>query len=219
MAKLVTKTFLVLLVAALISVPALAQEPTSNIDYVGFAWEDGGILPSDPGDILCVSAVGTTIDPIFGVPIDASNEVTIYISGLVSTGGIDMGTFTMVGYTAGHIEVYADSPIDHDWGVFPPNAELSTFLNGTLLFEGDFTDFTLYLTDAEAGSYNGNIDGIGGTIAEACSDCAYTFGGLFGKGAGAQLPDGYHLQIDGTLEVLNSVGSTDTSWGAVKALY
>lgn len=219
MAKLLTKSLLLLLVGALLSAPALAQDPTSNIDYLGFAWEDGGILPSAVGDVLCVSAVGVTIDPIFGVPIDGSNEVTIYISGLVSTGEVDMGGFTMIGYNAGHIEVYADSPVDHDWGVFPPNAELNTFLNGTLLFEGDFTDFTLFLTDLEAGSYNGNIDGIGGTIAEACVDCAYTFGGAFGKGAGAQLPDGYHLQIDGTLEVLDSVPTVDQSWGAVKALY
>jgi hypothetical protein len=216
MNKLVT--LVLVFSCAVCAVPVMAQ-PTSNLDYVGFAWETGGVLPSNPGDVLCVSAVGTAIDPIFGVPIDANNEVTIYLSGLVSTGEIDMGSYSVIAYVAGHIEVYADSPLDHDWGVNPPNAELSTFLNGSLLFEGDFTDFTLFLTDAEAGSYQGNIDGIGGTIAEACVDCAYTFGGAFGKGAGAQLPVGYDLQIDGTLEVLDSVPNGDTSWGAVKALY
>lgn len=164
--------------------------------------------------------VADGIDPIFGIDL-FTNEVTIYISGLISTGEFtDPGTgFTVISYMAGHIQVFSDPAMDYDWGTYPPNAELSTFTNGDLLFEGDFTDFMMMLTAEGAGYYEGHIDGIGGTIADACADCAYTFGGAFTRETGAQIPDGYDLQVDGILEVLESVPAAESSWGSIKALY
>jgi hypothetical protein len=206
--------------AAVAAGPAAAQM-VALIDYVGYGWEDGGVPPSDPGDVLQIAAIADALDPVFGVDL-GTDEVTIYISGLTSTGGFVDGFtgWTIIGYVGGTIEVYSDPAKDHDWGVFPPNGTTpSTFTNGTLLFQGAFTDFTLILTAAGAGSYDGNIDGIGGTVAELCTDCAYTFGGAFTSDTGAQIPDGYHLQIDGTLEVDSAVKTTQTGWGALKALY
>ena len=63
---------------------------------------------------------------------------------------------------------------------------------------------------------------MGGTSAAICdglADCAYTFGGAFSRDVGAQIPDGYDLQIDGTLEVDSAVPTTPTSFGAVKSLF
>jgi hypothetical protein len=188
------------------------------VDYVGFGWETGGILPSNAGDVLAFTAVATQIDAIFGVDLQ-NEEVTIYVSDLQSTGQFNAGTSWLIGYTGGHIEVYADPSDDHDWGTFPPNGQLGTFTNGTLLFEGDFTSFTVQMDLAgNAGAFEGLIDGVGGTVANACTDCAYTFGGIFGD-AIAQLPDGYDLQIDGGLEVCETVPNDSESFGSIKALF
>ena len=43
--------------------------------------------------------------------------------------------------------------------------------------------------------------------------------GAFSRDVSAQIPDGYDLQIDGTLEVDASVPATPTSFGAVKSLF
>lgn len=206
--------------AACVALPAFAQ-PVALIDYVGFAWETGGVPSSDPGDVLQIAAVADQLDPVFGVNL-ATEEASVYIYGLTSTGQfVDPGTgWTIIGYSGGTIEVYEDPAMDHAWGTFPPNASVpSTFTNGTLLFQGNFTAFTLILTPAGAGSYDGTIDGVGGTVAQLCTDCAYTFGGAFTGQTGAQIPDGYHLQIDGTLEVDRAVSDESMGWGAVKALY
>jgi hypothetical protein len=157
---------------------------------------------------------------MFGVA-PSSQEVTIVIYDLVSTGEFPVGSDVFIAYTGGKIEVYEDAILDHDWGTFPPNPELSTFTNGSLLFEGNFTDFGLQLTASGIGVYEGTIDGVGGTSAAICdglSDCAYTFGGAFQREI-AQVPDGYDLQIDGTLEVDSAVPTTVSSFGAVKSLF
>ncbi len=209
-------------VLSLVAAPAMAQT-VLLMDYSGFGWETGGIPHSVAGDVLSISAVAVALDPLFGVDLGVS-EVTIYITGLVSGGETfdPVSGFTFIGYTGGTIEVYDDPSKDHDWGVLPPNTQLSTFTNGALLLQGNFTDFTLVLNSAGAGSYQGNIDGVGGTVAQLCNggaNCAYTFGGAFTKGAGAQLPNGYDLQIDGTLEVDAAVPTENLSFGAIKALY
>lgn len=190
------------------------------MDYSGFAWEDGGVPASNPGDVLNITAIALTYDAAFGVD-PGSAEVTLYIYDLVSTGGFyDAGSGnTFISYVGGTIEVYEGASLNHDWGVFPPNASQSTFTDGSLLFEGNFSRFNLIITDAGNGAYDGEIDGVGGTAAQICSDCAYTFGGLFGREVGAQIPEGYDLQIDGTLEVDAAVSASVSSFGAVKALF
>jgi hypothetical protein len=209
--------FLVLVFSA---APATAD--TINMDYTGFAWETGGLPSSMPGDVLELTAIALTYDPAFNVS-PGTQEVTLYIWGLTSLGEtLDPYGNTQVSYTGGHIEVYEDSVLDHDWGINPPNGQQSTFTNGALLFEGDFTDFWLALAPSGIGAFEGNIDGVGGTAANICdglADCAYTFGGAFDRNFGPQLPEGYDLQIEGTLEVLASVPANESSFGAIKSLY
>lgn len=200
------------------------HSPTSAalVDYVGFGWETGGYLPSNPGDVLEVVTVGTQIDPIFGaLPAD---EITVRIHGLVSTGQfVDSGSgSTIVAYVGGQLDLYADPSQDHDWGVFPANASSpSSFMNGQLLFSGAFTSFTLFLSPSGVGVFEGTLDGIGGSaLGSVCTDCAYSFSGVFSRSAGAQIPDGYDLQVDGTLDVDSSVPvARADSFGAVKSSY
>jgi len=195
----------------------VAAEEVVLIDYIGFGVEDGGIPSSDPGDILKVLAIADDIDPIFGVDLNTT-EVTLYITDLVSMGALDQGTFDLIGYTGGHITVYADPSNDAAWDA-DPIAAAASFTNGTVLLDGNFASFTLYLNHDDSGAFEGYVDGVGGTISQACAeDCAFTFGGAFGQGV-VQIPDGYNLQVDGVLEVLRAISNDQSSWGAVKALY
>jgi len=214
----VKKLLLTLALSLVIAMPASGE--IILMDYTGFGWEDGGVPVSNPGDVLSITAVAQSYDPMFNVG-PGTQEVTIYIYDLISTGEFVAGADTYISYAGGKIEIYEDTVLDHDWGVFPTNPELTTFTNGSLLLEGDFTDFILILGASGVGVYEGNIDGVGGTSAAICdglTDCAYTFGGAFSRDI-APVPDGYDLQIDGTLEVDAAVPATPTSFGAVKALF
>lgn len=209
---------LLLTITAGVQAQVVCEGATVLVDYVGYGWETGGVLPSNPGDVFAFTAVVSNLDPIFGVDL-LVEEATVYVYDLVSTGQFNTGASWLIGYVGGKIEVYSDPSQDADWGVFPPNAQLGTFTNGTLLFAGDFTSFTVQMDlGGVAGAFEGLIDGVGGTVANACTDCAFTFGGIFGDQI-AQLPDGYDLQIDGTLEVCETVKTTRQSFGTIKALY
>jgi hypothetical protein len=191
------------------------------IDYVGFGWETVGFPPSQSGDELVVMAVSTQVDPLFGVDLAAA-EATVVLYGLISTGGyVDPGTgWTYVTYTGGTLEVWEDPSRDHDWGVFPPNAQTPTFSNGSLLFRGAFTSFTLTLSTSGAGVFEGTLDGTGGSaLGSLCTGCAYSFAGAFTRDTGAQIPEGYDLQVDGILDVDSAVPAEPAGWGALKAQY
>jgi len=215
----VKKLLLFLSLSLMVAAPAFAGE-IILMDYTGYGYEDGGLPSSNPGDVLVITAVAQSYDPMFNVA-PGTQEVTIYIYDLASTGEFVSGADTYISYAGGKIEIYEDTNLDHDWGTFPPNVQLPTFTNGSLLLEGDFTDFILVLSADGNGVYEGTIDGVGGTSAAICDglpDCAYTFGGAFHRDI-APVPDGYDLQIDGTLEVDAAVPATPTSFGAVKALF
>jgi hypothetical protein len=197
-----------------------ASAQVAILDYLGFAWEDGGLPPSNPGDELQVVCITTQADPIFGVNL-GSEELTLYAYGLTSNGSVPDGFGnTIISYSGGTLELWRDASQDADWGVFPPNASSpSSFMNGSLLLQATFNDFVLLLTPSGAGAYEGHLDGVAGALISACSDCLYTWGGAFGDGSGAQIPDGYDLQIDGVLEVDEAISQHQDSFGALKALF
>jgi hypothetical protein len=199
--------------------PGFGQYAT--IDYYGYAWEDGGFPPSDPGDELWFTGVAVTVAPIFGVDL-SSEELTFYMHGLISTGEVPIGGGNvMISYTGGMLEIYRDAAMNADWGVSPPNATSPpTFVDGSLYFSGSFTSMTVYMTPDGYGAYEGTLDGIGGEmITSVCNNCVYTWGGTFTPATGAQIPDGYDLQVDGVFEIEEAVGTDETTWGAVKALF
>jgi len=199
-----------------------SASPAAVADYVGFGWETGGIDSSLPGDELAIATVVTQIDAIFGIDLNAV-EGTLYIEGLTSLGAVFNAStgVTSIGYTGGILRLFADPSWDHDWGTNPANGSVpGTFVNGDLLFEGTFTNFSLLLMTSGGGVFEGYLHGTGGSaLAGPCSDCAYTFAGAFTTPSGAQIPEGYDLQVDGVLEIESAVAAEDINWGSLKTLY
>ena len=214
------KLFTTALVAiAALSVMALPVSAAVVFDYVGFGWESGPTKAA--GDKLSVAAIADGVDAILNIDL-GTTEVTFYAYDLVSTGDvIDGFGNTVTGYAGGVLEVYEDTAQDADWGIFPPNfTSPLTFTNGSLLFQGTFVDFTLILTPSGAGAFEAHLDGQAGSLlANVCSDCGYTWGGAFGPGSGAQIPDGYDFQLDGQLEVDQAISTESIGWGSIKSLY
>ena len=214
-----TIPFMALVLVVAFALPAFGQ--ASAIDYYGYAWESGGFPPSNSGDVLQFVGVGDSADPIFGVNF-AVEAVTFYMYDLVSSGEMDIGGGTMmISYSGGFLEIYRDAGMNADWGIAPPNpTSPSTFMDGTLFFQGSFNSLTVFLSPAGDGSYEGTLDGIGGTmIDDVCTGCVYTWGGNFTPPSGAQIPDGYDLQVDGVFEIEQTVSTEESSWGSVKALF
>jgi hypothetical protein len=219
MKNLLSTLALIALLAAAWTGTVEAQ--TSTIDYLGFSWEVGGFPASNPGDELQFTGVATSIDPLFGVDL-GTVEVTFHAYGLISTGEfVDGFGNTVIGYTGGTLDIYSDAAENADWGINPPNASSpATFDDGLLLFRGAFSDFTLILTPSGAGAYEGNLDGVAGDILSGgCTGCAFTWGGAFTADIGAQIPDGYDIQMDGVFELDNAVSTERTGWGALKARF
>lgn len=216
---IMTRLMAVAFALTALAVPALAQNPA--IDYLGYAWETGGLPSSDPGDVLSVVAVATGADPIFQIDFGV-DQLTFHMYDMVSTGETVLSSGTvMVSYVGGYLDIYRDAARNADWGVTPPNATApATFTDGVLAFHGAFTSLTFFFAPDGNGAYEGSLDGLGGEVIDTvCSDCAYTWGGAFTLGSGAQIPDGYDLQIDGVLELDGAVKNEISTWGGVKALY
>jgi len=220
---LTKNTWIIVAATALVAMGLGATSAkAANVDYVGFAWEQGGLEFSLPGDQLSMATVVTQIDPQFEVDLNAA-EATLYIEGLTSAGASVNPTTggAVITYTGGTIAVYADPSFNHDWGINPANGTVpATFTDGDLVFSGEFTSFTVVLQASGAGIFEGYIDGTGGSaLAGPCTGCAYTFSGTFAAPTGANIPEGYDLQIDGVLEIESTVPTENMNWGSLKQLF
>lgn len=216
-------TVLGVLLPGLLTLAALAGTAgAAEIDYVGYAWESGGLATSQPGDQLSVATVITQADPLFGMDLGAQ-EATLYIDGLLSQGAATdpVTGATVISYTGGTLAIFAGPARNHDWGTNPANATVpSTFTDGALVFAGNFTGFTLSLLPSGMGIFEGQVDGAGGSaLGGPCVNCAYTFAGTFAGPTGANIPLGYDLQVDGVLSVEQAVAAETSSWGSLKQLF
>lgn len=215
---------LLLALALCVSI-GVAHADIAIIDYQGYAWETGGFPPSNLNDVMNVVGVVDVIDPIFGVNL-LVDEVTLWVTNLTSGGQVDIGGGVLsISYTNGTIELYQDPSQDHDYGASPPNATApSTFTNGTLLLGGTFDNFFLFWDPTtQTGAYEGTVTFNAGTGLAALNQLqapGYTFGGVLGPvAAGGNVPQGYDLQADGTLEVRWEIGVQEKSWSGIKELY
>lgn len=192
-------------------------------DYIGYAWLSAGWPPVNPGEEFDAVGVADGIDPLAGVDL-GTEEVTFNIYGLqlamVSNDDPAVG-FTTYYFNGGTLDMYRDAAMNADYGVNPPNASSpSTFTDGTLLLHASFTSFGIIVDPSGAGSYGGAADGISGELITACTGCIYTWGGTFSADIGAQIVEGYDLQLDGILDIDPAVPAQDTkAWGALKASY
>ncbi len=210
-----------LILAAVVLFGTLGAE-AAVVDYVGYAWENGGIDPSNPGDQLAIATVVTQIDPLFNVDLDAQ-EGTLYIDGLTSLGSVlDPSTgATTIQYSGGTLSVFSGPARNHDWGTNPANGTVpSTFIDGDLVFAGTFINFRVILQPSGLGVFEGYLNGTGGSaLAGPCSNCAYTFSGSFTAPTGANIPAGYDMQVDGILELESAVPTETMSFGSLKQLF
>lgn len=208
--------------ALLLAGPASAQN--ALIDYQGYAWETGGFPPSDSGDLLSFVGVVDDLDSRFGVDL-LLEEVTLYVTNLVSTGQSLSGGVITVAYSGGTIDLYRDPSRDRDYGVNPPNPTAPpTFVNGSHFLGGTLTDFFMaYDLATGTGAYEGHIaftTGSGLATLNLLNANGYTFGGtLSSAAAGGNVPQGYDLQVDGVIEVEVRVGTEPSSWSRVKEMY
>lgn len=208
---------LALLLVALFAFPASAQ--VNSIDYLGYGWNTSVV--KTVGDEFNVVATAVSLDAAFGVDL-LTEELTFYVYGLIVATEMDMSGTLIQTYSGGHMEIYRDAAMNADFGVNPPNPTApSTFNDGTLFFSGDFVDMTMLITPTGNGTFEGNLNGTGGTMIDgSCSGCVYTWGGAFTTAAAnAQVPEGYDMQVDGVLEIDAAVSTDEVSWDAVKALY
>jgi hypothetical protein len=210
-------------VAAVTAGGALAQN--ALIDYQGYAWETGGLPPSNPGDVLSIVGVVDDLDSRFGINL-LVEEVTLSVAGLASTGQVDIGGGVLsIAYNNGTIDLWRDPAMDHDYGVNPPNATApSSFTNGTLFLGGTFTNFFLFFDPSTgSGAYEGNVvfnAGSGLATLNQLNANGYTFGGVLNNNAaGGNVPQGYDLQVDGTIEVEVQIGVEDKTWSSIKDMY
>lgn len=218
-----SRLILLVLLVTVAFVPAAQAQGVQIADYIGYAWETGGFLPSNPGDVLEFVGVTTAGDPLLGVDL-TQEEVTFHVYGLVSQGELadtPQPGFTTILYSGGTLEMYRDAQKNASYGINPPNgASPSTFTDGTLLLRATFTSFGIQIDPTGAGSYGGSGDGVAGELIATCTGCIYTWGGAFTQEAGAQIPEGYDLQLDGILEIDPTVPTqSERAWGALKASY
>jgi len=219
------KTSLLVVAAALLSA-GVAQAQNALIDYQGYAWETGGFPPSNAGDELKFVGVIDALDSRFGVNL-ATNEVTIYVHSLLSTGQVDIGGGVLsIAYNGGDIELYDEAAGTHDYGTNPPNppATPNSFINGVPFLIGTLSNFFLFFDPSSGqGAYEGDCaftSGSGLATLNQLNANGYTFGGVLDTNAsGGNVPAGYDLQVDGVIEVEVIVGVEESSWGAVKGLY
>jgi hypothetical protein len=122
---------------------------------------------------------------------------------LTQTNRQTFGSFIVVDYSVGRLDVFEDSKTlgtAHDWGTNPPSAVApGTFIDGLLFISGSLTNFRFVFNtvngtgsyeadfEADAGSQLGNIpvtDRKGWTFAGATKNST-------------DIPTGYYHQIDG----------------------
>lgn len=214
------KVLTALLVLACLA-PTAGAQGVQIADYLGYAWETGGFLPSEPGDEFHYVAVTTDADPLLTVDLGVE-EATFHIYGLISGGETLEGDGSVtVMYSGGTLELWADAAMNADFGINPPNATSpSTFVDGRLLLRGNFSSFGLNFNPVTGGgTYYGVIDAVAGDLVSDCTGCVFTWGGAFNQDAGAGIPEGYDLQMDGVLEVDPAVSTQEKAWGALKADY
>lgn len=209
-----------LLAIVALAVPSSGTD-WASINYVGFGWEDGGFPPSNEGDVFYFVGSATAADPIFEVDLEV-DELTFYLYDLISWGMVEEVGYSWVTYHGGHLDVWRDPQRNAQYGTDPPNSTVpSTFTDGTLYFRGPFINFTIYLYPNGTGEYYGELNGEEGEVIGdiVCYGCVVTFAGLFTQESGAQIPDGYDMQVTGTLLVDEAVSTEQTSLSKVKALF
>lgn len=195
-------------------------------DYQGFDYEPTKVGPAfgDPGNTYEVLA---TV-PQLGAPLVfnlGANQYTVVITGLTSVGKLPLGTYDVITYAGGSVNVYEDAiggGTAANYGVNPANATApSTFVDGTSILVGTLSSFQVVYDNAtRTGSFEGTLTFTGGSqIGNFPTNqrSGWTFAGVTGNSP--ITPTGYLHQVDGSIYLDNPVATEVTTWGSIKAQY
>jgi len=221
--------FVLVALAAVLTVPAKAHADQFLADFRGFDYEDPNSTPgfgnvgdgyNSLGDVVEVNPALLTADFV-------NNEYTYQFKDLSAIASDSAPPYLFLFYTNGRFRIFEDSKTtgtNRDYGVNPPNATApATFVDGTLILGGVVSNFILTLDlSNNNGSFAGDItfdEGTQqGTIPPAQLN-GWTFAGLT-SGGGTGTPEGYAHQVDGEVRVPEQpTPAQNKSWGKVKDLY
>lgn len=195
-------------------------------DYQGFDYEPTKVGPAfgDPGNTYEVLA---TV-PQLGAPLVfnlGANQYTVVITGLTSVAKMPLGTYDVITYVGGSVNVYEDAiggGTAANYGVNPVNATApATFVDGTNILVGTLSSFQVVYDNAtRTGSFEGTLTFTGGSqIGNFPTNqrSGWTFAGVTGNSP--ITPTGYLHQVDGSIYLDNPVATQVTTWGGIKAQY
>jgi hypothetical protein len=222
-----TATLLLLGLALAAAIPAVASAQSLLIDYLGFDYEYPDPNPATHGE-LGSGYVGLGTVPNLFAPLTFNttlNEYTYVMDGLIATSVTPSGSYVVIGYSTGNMNVYEDSKSSGtpaDYGTFPPNGTApSSFTDGSLYLQGKLTNFQLVLNTANnTGSFEANFEVTGGTQFSNLSPdqrTGWTFSGVTGNAL--NIPAGYWHQVDGQTFLNPPTAVHPRTWGGLKALY
>ena len=195
-------------------------------DYQGFDYEPTRVGPNF-GDVGNTYEVLSTV-PQLGAPLVfnlGANQYTVVITGLTSIAKLPLGTYDVITYAGGTVNVYEDAiggGTAATYGITPPNATApASFIDGTNILVGTLSSFQVVYDNAtRTGSFEGNLTFTGGSqIGNFPTNqrSGWTFAGVTGNSP--ITPKDYLHQVDGSIYLDNPVAVQTTTWGSVKALY
>jgi len=234
MKRAITLAFLLTLGA---TVGVAWAQTYSVINIIGNMYESDndpavvGFPPSDPGDVLAaLGFVDNISEPLTWSTADY--EYTFVFSDLVSEGQFDIGNGQIrMNYTGGTVDIIAQPYADPGYtvpfyGIDPPEAgAIASFSDGEVYLHGTFTGFTMtYDTTNFSGSFQGTIVfELGTHFSELGQELAnpdgLTIAGVIGTQADPTIPQGYDLEVDGSIYYDPTIPNEERSWGSVKDLY
>ena len=225
--KLRLPLLLTLLTGLLIMAPAAAHAQSLLFDWVGYDYESPNPIPSVFGEVgsgyTAVGFVNGLYAPLAADTV--ANQYTFVLTGLTPINRQVVGSYVIVDYSVGTMNVYEDSKSSGtaaDYGVAPPNpTSPSTFNDGTLFVQGQVTNFQYVLNTATgSGSFSAFYNVTGGSQYGnflASQRAGWTFAGTTGNAV--NIPVGYQHQVVGQNLIEHVVSTGHSSWGRLKASY
>ena len=225
--KLRLSLLLTLLVGLFVLAPTAAHAQSLLFDWVGYDFEGPNPNPAifgEPGSSY--TALGF-VNGLF-TPLSADtvhNQYTFVLGGLTPVNRQLVGTYVIVDYTVGQMNIYEDSKLagtNADYGINPPNATSpNSFNDGTLFLQGQVQNFQYILNTATgSGSFSAYYNVTGGSQYanfSASQIAGWTFAGTTGNAV--NIPTGYQHQVVGQNLIQQVVSTHSSSWGRLKASY
>lgn len=228
------KAVLLLLAATLALASAAHADNITLLGFTGFDYVQGpgpgggsqGFL--QPGDSYHAVGFVTSFHPMMsGAVTPSTDEYTFYLDNAsVTTSSYVNDVLEVTFANDATLTVYEDSRSSGTpgaYGMNPPNATApSSFIDGSAALIADVDNFVLiYDYTTLQGNFEGSATLVGGSKLYAIPPAqrgGWVLGGLAGS-PNASVPVGYVNQVSGEIQIPGPTGTTQKTWGSLKALY